>query len=115
MKKLILMLCLVCAPMPALFTACSTSPTTQAVEVQTLKSIGQAAEAAVALAADLYGARKITADQARAVMSFYNGTFQPAFRIAKDSARNNLAAIAPADLIALSTQLTILVSKIQSP
>lgn len=95
-------------------SGCS-SPSAQVAAVETLKSIGQSAESAVALAADLYGAKQITADQARAVILFYNQTFQPAFRIAKDAVKGDLSSVAPADLVALGAQLTELVRKTHSP
>lgn len=107
MRRLILILCLACAPVA--FTACQSSPHTQVVAVQTLKSIGQAAEATVALSAKLYADKQITAQQARACADAYDRRFQPAFRIAMMAARTDLAAPAPQELIEIAAQLAALI------
>ena len=51
MKKLTLILCLLFAPMPALFTACGTAPAARQVQVHTLLAVGQTAKTAMDAAA----------------------------------------------------------------
>lgn len=89
---------------------CSTPPSARVVEVQSLKAVGESAEAAVALSAHLYASGTITAAQARQVVAFYDGQFQPAFRLAATAARADLSQPASADLAALASQLVALVN-----
>jgi len=99
---------------PLAFTGCVTPPKTQVVEVQTLKSVGQAAEAALTLSAQLYGDHKITAEQARKVADLYDKQFQPIFRVAVIAAKSDLSTIASPDLINLASQLAALVAQFQT-
>lgn len=92
------------------FVGCSSPPSARVVQVQSLKAVGQSAEAAVTLSANLYGAGQITAVQARQVMDFYNQKFQPAFRVAVSAVNANLDSIASPDLQALANQLSNLVA-----
>ena len=89
---------LACRIITALFFAgaffgCATPPAQRVVSVQTLKTIGQSAEATVTLSAQLYAAGKITAPQAREVFDFYNGKFQPAFRLAVAAVRTARSSV----------------------
>lgn len=111
MKTLTLILCLLCAPATALFTSCANvaPPAQRVVAVQTLKSVGEAAEATVTLSAKLYADNKITSVQARAVFDFYNQKFQPAFRLAVAAVKADVSSAASPDLIALGLKLADLV------
>ncbi len=112
MKILLRLVALACfaIAIPVVVTSCSTTPHTQNVEVQTLKSVGQTAEAAVVLSAQLYRDGKITAAQARQVMDLYDGKFQPAFRFAVAAAHSDLSSVANPDVMNLATQLSALVA-----
>lgn len=112
MKKLALILCLALA-VPVLQTGCGSPPSARVVQVQTLKAVGQTAEAAVALSAQLYAAGKITPDQAYQVKALYDTKFQPAFRIAVNAVNANLDSFASPDLIALAQQISDLVVSLQ--
>jgi cyanate lyase len=76
--------------------------------VQTLKAVGQSAEATVALAAHLYQAGTITATQAKAVADFYDTRFRPVYSLAVTAVQANLDTSAPQDLINLAGQLAAL-------
>lgn len=106
MKKLLL-LAVLAMTAPA-FTGCTSTSNTQVVEYQTLKAVGQSAEATVALAAHLYEAGAITAAQAKTVADFYDNRFQPAFRLASAAVQANLSSYAPQDLLNLASQLSAL-------
>ncbi len=112
MFSLLTALCVVCFCIPAvtLTSGCGTPPSARVVQVQSLKAVGQSAESAVTLCANLYGARQITAAQAQAVMDFYNQKFQPAFRVAVAAVNANLDSLASPDLQALANQLSNLVA-----
>lgn len=112
MKKLLLILALVCAA-PILTTSCQTPPNERVVVVQTLKATGETAEAAVALSAQLYRDGKINAPQARQVMTFYDTRFQPAFRFAVLAAQGDLSSVASPDLASLAYELVTLVASFQ--
>lgn len=115
MKKLILIACLMFAPVTVLFTSsCASSPVTQNVTVQTLKSVGQSAETTVTLSAKLYQSGTITPAQARVVFDFYNQKFQPAFRVAVTAAHSDLSSLASPDVLALAAQLSSLVVQFQN-
>ncbi len=115
MKKLLLIISLTFAvPVAVLETGCTTTPSTQNIEVQTLKAVGQSAEGAVALSAQLYQAKTITADQARQVMDFYNLKFIPVFKLAVATAHSDLSSIASPDVLALASQLSALVISFQA-
>lgn len=94
---------------------CTQAPSERVVAVQTLKSVGQAAEASVALSAQLYHDGKITPAQARQVMDFYDTKFTPAFRLAVIATNSSLDSIASPDVMNLATQLASLVANLQSP
>lgn len=91
---------------------CTTPPSARVVAVQTLRAVGATAEAAVATSAQLFKDGRITAQQARDVMAFYDSKFQPAFRLAVTASKSNLDSIASPDLVTLATQLTTLVSQL---
>jgi hypothetical protein len=94
------------------FTGCITKPAAQAIEVRTLLAVGQSAEAAVGLSAQLYRDGKITAAQARDVIDFFDNKFQPVFRLAAATAKADLSTLASPDLAALATQLVNLVNQL---
>lgn len=94
-------------------TACSTPPSERVVQVQSLKAVGQAAEAAVVLSAQLYRDNKINDRQARDVMEIYNLKFQPIYREAVKAAQANLDSIASPELASLAAQLSSLVLSFQ--
>jgi hypothetical protein len=112
MKKLLLLVCLL-APVAIVAPGCSTAPSARVVEVQTIKSVGQAAEAAVALSAHLYADKVIDAAQARTVIDLYNGHFQPAYRLAVAAAHADLSTVASPDLADLAAQVINLVASYQ--
>lgn len=99
--------------LPVYQTGCQ-APSARVVQVQTLKSVGQTAEASVALSAQLYRDGTITPAQARQVADFYDQKFQPAFRFAVSAAQSNLDSIASPDVMALASQLSALVVQFQS-
>lgn len=98
---------------PMYFTGCSTPPNARVVQVQSLKAVGQSAEAAVALCAQLYRDKQITAAQATRVIMFYDATFQPAFRLAAQAVQSNLDSTASPEIASLAAQLTEMVLKLQ--
>lgn len=93
---------------PMLLTSCSTAPSARVAQVQTLKAVGESAEAAVTSAAHLYASGQITAQQTLQVMQFYDQKFQPAYRVAVTAVNSNLTLQAPDDLVLLSAQLSAL-------
>jgi hypothetical protein len=107
--RLALVFCLVGFGSVAL-PGCATPPSARVVQVQTLKAVGQTAEAAVALSARLYRDGVITPNQALEIRAFYDERFQPAFRLAAAAAQANLDSIASPDLAALAGQLAALVA-----
>ncbi len=109
MKRLLLILCLACAPL-AVLPSCSSSPSTQNIQVQSLKAIGQAAEAAVKESAYMYQDRRINAVQAYEIKVFYDTRFKPAYRLAVSAVLGDLNSIAAPDVISLFNQLTALVA-----
>lgn len=110
MKKLLIALCLATA-LPLAPIGCKTPPSERVVQVQTLKSVGHIAEAAVSSSAQLYAAGLITAAQARRVADLYDKEFQPAFRIAVNAVKANLDSIASPELAGLAAQLAALVAQ----
>ena len=103
-------LMLACIFTPLALTGCNTPPDSRVVAVQSLKAVGASAEASMQLAGQLYQAGKITSGQLIAVANFYDGKFQPTFRIAVLAANSDVTAIAPTDVSALATQLATLVA-----
>ena len=115
MKKLFLILALVTAtPLALVQTGCSSPPSARVVQVQSLKAVGESAEAAVTLSAQLYRDGKITPAQARQVLDFYDTKFQPAFRLAVAAVNANLDSIASPDVALLASQLSALVVQLQT-
>ncbi len=106
--RLAFALCLACTPLA--FVACQTPPSARVVQAQTLKAVGEATEAAVALSAHLYADGKITAMQARTVLDAYDGHFQPAYRLAVAAVRADLSSPASPELATLAGQLVALVA-----
>jgi hypothetical protein len=111
MTRLLLALCLACTPLA--FVGCQTPPSARVVQAQTLKAVGEAAEAAVALSAHLYADGKITAAQARAVNAFFDAKFEPPFRLAVAAVKADLSSSASPELAALAGQLVALVAAYQ--
>ena len=116
MKKLfqVIALAMLALSGPFAVTACQQAPTQRVVQVQTLKAVGQSADAAVALSAQLYRDGRITPAQARQVMDFYDLKFQPAYRVAVYAVQGNLDSFASPDVAGLATQLIALVAQYQS-
>lgn len=107
MKTILLILAL-CVAVP-MQSGCQQAPSARVVQVQTLLAVGQSAEGAVALSAQLYRDNKITATQARQVMDVYNLKFQPAYRAAVTAARSDLSSLASPDVLLLAAELSALV------
>jgi len=99
---------------PIITTGCQQPTNERVAAVQTLKAVGQSAEGAVGLSAQLYRDGKITAEQARDIADFYNLKFVPAFRVAVTAARSDLSSFASADILALSLELSNLVIQFQN-
>lgn len=110
MKTILAILCLSFAVVAPILPGCSTPPSSRVVQVQTLKAVGESAEAAVKLSAQLYQSGTITSVQARAAIDFYNQKFQPAFRLAVATVNANLNSTAAPEIADLATQLSALVS-----
>lgn len=102
------------APVALVVTGCG-NPSSRVTQVQTLKAVGHTAESAVALSAQLYRDKRITADQARAVNVLFDTKFQPAFRVAVNAVQMNLDSVASPELIDLAAQLSNLVSSYTTP
>ena len=102
------------APAALSLTGCSTPPASRTAEVTTLRTLGLAAQGSIDLSAQLYRDGHITAEQARAIAEFYDNTFQPAYRLAAAAVQQNLDTSAPANLVALASQLAALVVRYQS-
>ena len=99
---------------PVIYTGCSTVPSARVTEDQTLKAVGESAEAAVALSAHLYASGTITATQARQINAFYDTKFQPAFSVAVIAVNSNLDSVASPDLVSLAGQLSNLIISFQT-
>ena len=112
MKKLILVLILALA-VPLAPIGCQTPPSERVVAVQTLKALGEAAEAAVTLSAQLYRNGTINAVQARAVIDFYDQKYQPAYRLAVAAANANLDSVANPEVSSLCNRLLGMVAQYQ--
>lgn len=112
-RILLLGLALLAAPAIILTTGCQ-APSSRVAQMQTLKAVGQSAEATVALSAQLYRDGRITAVQARQVADLYDLKFQPTFRLAVAAAQANLDSIASPDVLALASQLSNLVIQFQA-
>lgn len=95
--------------LPVYTTSCTSAPSSRVAQVQTLKAVGETAEAAVALSAQLYKDGHITPDQARQVMDMYDFRFQPIFRLAVSAAKADLSTAASPDLLDVAAQLSALV------
>lgn len=113
LRRLFLALALVLAPAPFLTSCVSTQ--TQQTARQTLLATGHSAEATVRFAGRLFEDGKISAEQLRTIVRFYDERFQPAFRAAVVASQADLAQPAPPDLAALAAQLTTLVSTFLAP
>ena len=113
MKKFLLVVCLAVA-IPVVPIGCSTAPSARVVQVQTLKAVGQSAEAAIALSAQLYAAGTINSAQAYQAKLFYDTRFIPAYRLAVAAVNANLDSIASPDVLALAQQLSALVASFQN-
>lgn len=100
---------------PLTYSGCSTAPTERVTAVNTLKAVGHAAEAAVALSAQLYANKVITDEQSRQVLDFYNTRFQPAFRAAVIAAQSDLSRPSESVLTAMASELANLVATFQKP
>lgn len=114
MRRILFALVLACTAVSAP-TGCTTAPSARVAEGQSLKAVGQAAEAAVALSARLYAGGVITADQARAVIVTFDLRFQPAYRLAVAAVRADLNQPASPEVAALAGQLIALVASFQHP
>lgn len=118
MKKLLPFLSALCAfvlatPLLTLSGGCA-APSARVAQVQSLKAVGQSAESAVELSAQLYRDGRITPAQARQVADFYDQRFQPSFRLAVAAVNANLDSIASPDVAALASQLSALVVSFQN-
>lgn len=112
MKTLFLIIAL--CTVPVFNTSCNAPASSRVIQNQTLKSVGELAETAVSVSAMLYRDGKISADQARQVMDFYDTRFQPAFRFAVSAAHSDLSSVSSADLALLAVQLSDLVHSFTS-
>lgn len=112
MKRLLSLLIFAAAlgALPLAHTGCQTAPNARVAQVQTLKAVGHSAEAAIQLTAELLRANRITADQARAAMDFYDQKFQPAYRVAVAAVRANFDSLASPEIVGLAAQLSALVA-----
>lgn len=99
----------------ALFTGCQQAPSARVVQTQSLKAIGESAEAAVSLAAHLFKDGRLSAGETRAVIDFYDNKFQPAYRLAVASVNANLDSVASPDVVLLASQLAALVAQYTKP
>lgn len=113
MKTLLLVLALAFVT-PLATTSCNQVPSARVIQVQTLKSVGQGAEAIVALSAQLYRDGRITGAQARQILDHYDGKFQPAYRVAVTAVQSNLDSFASAEVLTLANQLSALLTQFQT-
>lgn len=84
------------------------------VATQTLKAVGEGAEATVATSAKMYNSGQIAAAQALNIVNFYDQRFQPAFRAAAAGVDVGVAP-APANLVDLAGQLSALLASYHTP
>jgi len=105
MKTLLLILALATTPV---FTACSTAPTERVMVVQTLKGIGQARDAAMQIAGQLWRDGKIDDAKRNEIIAFHDDKFQPAYRMAIAGVQADLTLASP-DLVNLLSQLQALI------
>ena len=112
MKRLLLVLCLVVAPV-ATFTGCATPPVVQRIETLTLLSVATTADTAMKTAAGLYHDGKLTTSQWAVVADFHDTKFLPVFDLAFTASQANWHALAPAELALLVTQLVGLVNTLK--
>jgi len=108
---LVVALC-VAAPISTVYTGCTA--TTQVQTYQTLATVGVAAKAAMDTTALMYHNGQITQAQYQKVADIYDKQFQPAYNLAEATLAAGKNAFAPADVVALSTQLASLLASYQS-
>ncbi len=96
------------------FTGCANTPSTQSAKYKTLASVGYAAQAAMDSTTELLKAGKITVAQFQGVALAYDGTFQPAFRLAVNLAKADLSSEASPDIVALLAEFTGYVAQLSS-
>lgn len=107
MKRIFLALCLAIAPIG--LTSCATSPATQTAEVKTLLVVGASAKAGLDACTQLLKAGKMSVADYQKVAAFFDGKFQPAFRLAVAVAKSDTAPASP-DLLSLAAQFASLVA-----
>lgn len=113
MKNLLFIAALLVA-FPFISTGCQQAPSARVVQVQTLRAVGESAEAAVALSAQLYRDGRISAVQANQVRIYYDFKFQPVYRLAVSSVKADLTSIASPDVLSLANELSALVISFQT-
>lgn len=86
------------------FHGCSTPPSQRVAAVNTLKSIGAAADAAMRVAAGAYHDGRLTAAQWAKIAEAHD-RFQALYNVAVAGVQANLDSIASPDLVSLAAQL----------
>jgi len=106
MKKLLLILLFAVTPLA--YQGCSTPPSERVVQVQTLKALGQARDAAMKVAGQLWRDGKITDAKRDEIIAFHDNKFQKAYLLAVNGVQADLTLASP-DLLNLFTQLQALI------
>lgn len=112
MKKLLLILALATA-LPLVQTGCSTPVNERVTQVQTLKGVGQARDAAMQVAGQLWRDGKITDAKRDEIIEFHDNVFQQAYLIAVDGVLHPDLHLASPELITLLTRLQTLIHSTQ--
>lgn len=103
MKKLILIICLLAAPV-AFVTSCA-APSTRVQEVKTLKVVAVSVDATMKVAAQMYHDGKISAVTWTQIAVAHD-RFQAAFNVAVKAVQSNLDSYASPDILTLAAQIS---------
>lgn len=107
MKKLLLILCLTTTPI--LLMSCATSQTVHNVEVKSILVVATGVDEAMKVAAQLVKDGFLTRTQWDSIAAVHV-KYQALLKLTVDAVKNNTNAPAPADLIALSTEVISMIN-----
>lgn len=110
-NRFLLILALAFAPIA--FVGCSTAPDQRTAAVTTLKIVGQTADTAMMVAAQLYHDGKISQAQWNHVAVIHDQQFLPAYKLAIAAVQSDLSSVASPDLQNLANALAGLVASFQ--
>jgi len=107
MKKLILLLALATA-LPVMQTGCGTPPNERVAFAQTLKGVGQARDAAMKVAGQMWRDGRISDAKRDEIIAFHDNVFQKSYLLAVQAVQSDLTLASP-DILNLLSQLQTLI------